>query len=94
MLQAQFMLPCNLIKIQKPRPGQPLFQKFLRGLAGRVWHVPARVHEDCVLGDIQGVHEERCGILGGEGPSRKGNVQEWPGTKSTTILEDSPDHDS
>ena len=52
MLQSEVMLLCNFIEIQKPRLRQPLLQKLLTGLAGGVGHVPARVHEDRVLGDV------------------------------------------
>ena len=52
MLQAEIMLLRDFVEIQKPRLGQPLFQKILTGLAGGVGHVPARVYEDRVLGDV------------------------------------------
>ena len=68
MLQAQFMFFCNVVEIQEPRLGPPLFQKLFAGLSGRVGHV----YEDCVPVDVQRAHEERCDILRGERPSRGG----------------------
>ena len=93
MLQAQIMLLCNLVEIQKPCLGQPLFQKLFTGLARGVGHVPTCVHENRVLGDVRGVHEERRDILGRERPCGGGEVEEWPGSESTTaIWEENFDH--
>ena len=76
MLQAKVMLLCDFVEIQKPRLRQSLFQKLLTGLAGGVGHVPARVHEDRVLGDVWRVHEKRRDILRGKRASRGKNIEE------------------
>jgi len=92
MLQTQRMLLRNVVEIQKPRLRQSLLQELLTGLARGVRHVPTCVHENRVLGDVRGVHEERRDILSGERPCRDGGVQEWPGCESTAIWEENLDH--
>jgi len=44
-----------------------------------------RVDEDRVLGDVRGIDEEGCDILGGEGAHRGWNAHEWTSSESTGI---------
>jgi len=62
VFQAQLTLLCDLVEIQKPRLGQPRFQKFLAGLAQGIRNVPTCTHEGRILGDIRGAHGERRDI--------------------------------
>jgi len=84
-LQAQFVLLCDLLDIQKPGMMQPLFQEPPVGLAWGVWHVPACVYEGHVIGDVRGIHEQRCGILSRERLCRDGGIEERPRGESTAI---------
>ena len=77
-LQAQLVLLCDLLDIQKSGMMQSLFQKPLAGLVWGVRHVPACVCEGHVLGGVRGIREQGCGILSRERLCRDGGIQERP----------------